>query len=201
MDIELFKNLEKAFAKLSNCDIVNKRMEIPDPSDLVLDQDDLETHVLAQAPATSYYSYKLAEAERIIKALKDDYNKWFLIKKAEAGAQMMGSDPDGYKPSSEAKEARVYINCRQAKKDGGENGIDEDEEWRKKIRLAEEYRDVIKAWYDGYVAKNFQIKTYAMIAENDGRSLTSIKENRTPIEDSLVSFNPSSVKKTFKRIE
>jgi len=197
MDVELFQNLNDGIDKLKSFDISGVRLECPEPGVLVMDQDDFETHVLIQAPAITFYGWHLGRAEAHVKQLKEDYDKWMKIKKAEAQAQIMGKDPDAYKPSEAAKEARVFINSRESAKNS-ENGIDEDEEWKNKIRLAEEYRDTIKAWYDGFVAKNWLLKVFANIQENDGRGVRKIDEKDSVYGKTSIK---SRVKESFKKIQ
>jgi hypothetical protein len=186
MDAKLFENLSKSIKKFDGLDISGYALNNPPPELLLLDQDNFETHVLMQAPAISYYGYQLNRAEATVKSLRDGYDKWLKIKKLEAGAQIMGSDPDGYKPSEAAKEARVFVNSKQESR---VSGVDEDESWREKIRLAEEYRDTIKFWFDGFNAKNFHIKIFGDIMLKDGRQVNSIrKTDNTPVEEPLSSF-------------
>ncbi|MCK9154599.1 MAG: hypothetical protein M0P12_00645 [Paludibacteraceae bacterium] len=196
MDVELFQNLNNGIEKLKSFDISGVRLECPEPGILVLDQDDFETHVLIQAPAITFYGWHLCRAEACVKQLKEDYDKWMKIKKSEAQAQIMGDDPDAYKPSESAKEARVFVNSRDLAKKT-ENGIDEDEDWRNKIRLAEEYRDTIKAWYDGFVAKNWLIKVYGNVLESDGRGLRKIDDKDAVFGKTSIK---SRVQKSFNKI-
>lgn len=196
MDVKLFENLSCGIEKMGDLDISGVKLECPDPKTLVFDQDDFETHVLIQSPAVSFYGWHLARAEAHIKQLKEDYDKWFKIKKLEAAAQLMGSDPEAYKPSEAAKEARVFINCRESAKNNP-NGIDEDQNWKDRIRLAEEYRDAIKCWFDGFNSKNFLIKVYAGILEADGRGVSRISDNEAVFGKTSIK---SQVTKTFKKI-
>jgi hypothetical protein len=196
MEMELFKNISTSIDKLKSFDISGVRLENPEPGVLVFDQDDFETHVLIQAPAITFYGFHLSRAEAVVKQLKEDYDKWMKIKKSEAAAQLMGSDPEAYKPSESAKEARVFINSREAAKKT-ENGIDEDEDWKNKIRLAEEYRDTLKAWYEGFMAKNWLIKVYSGVLENDGRGIRKIEDKEAVYGKTSIK---SRIKESFKKI-
>lgn len=197
MDAKLFANLSDSIKKFDDFDVSGINLHNPPPEILVFDQDDIETHCIMQAPAIAYYGWHLSRAEAVLKQLREDYEKWFKIKKSEAGAQLRGSDPD-YKPSEPAKEARVFVNCQQAKLSGG---VDEDEEWKAKIRLAEEYRDTMKFWHDGFNAKNYLISTYAGVTKADGRAVSGIKaKDLTPVEQPLSGFNSSGAKRVFRRV-
>lgn len=196
MDANLFENLDKAIKKFDEIDVSGINLVNPDPRLLFLDQLDLNTQVIIQSPAMAFYGYKLNRAESELKACKEDFDKWMKIKKLEAEAQLLGSNPEKeYKPSEAKKEARVYVNSRQKAKET--NGIDETEEWQDKIRILEEYRDKIKFWYDGFNTKNFFINGYITRQNQEDCSVETIKQ--TPIEKPLSNMKKTNILTEFRR--
>lgn len=196
MDPKLFESLDKAIEKFNDIDVSGINLYDPDPRILYLDQLDLNTHVIIHASAISFYGYQLNRAEAELRACKEDYDKWMKIKKLEAEAQLLGSNPENeYKPSEAKKEARVYVNSKQKAKET--NGTDEAQEWVDKIRILEEYRDKIKFWYDGFMAKNFLINTYINRQNNEMTAVETVKS--TPVERPLSGMKRTNFSAEFKR--
>lgn len=197
MDAKFFENLDRAIEEVKDTDVSGINLHDPDKRLLFLDQLDVNTHVIIQAPAIAFFGYKLSRAEAELKACKEDYEKWMKIKKLEAEAQLLGNDADnGYKPSEAKKEARVYVNARQKAKETGKE--DESEEWVAKIRILEEYRDKIKFWHDGFTAKNFLINTF-INRQNAEFSSVENTRSQTPVERPLSNMKRPNFQAEFKR--
>ena len=137
MDAQLFENLDKAITKFSQIMPSGIDLSDPDPRILCMDLLDLDTHLNVQSGAIAFYGYQLNRADAELRNAKDAYDKWMKIKKLEAEAQLLGSNPDDkFKPSEAKKEARVYVNSREAAKTR-EDKKDESEEFIEQIKLLE----------------------------------------------------------------
>ena len=193
MNQELHKSLRNAIDKVKEIDVSGIDLDAPEPEILNVDQLDLDTHIIMQPSAIAYYGFLLSEAERELRELKGEYDRWLKTKMLEAGAQLKGSGVDEYKPTKDDKEGRVIINCKQEAKISGE---DELLTWESRISELEKYRNVIKFWLDGFNTKNYLLKLYADRCGIERSSITSIK---TPVEQPLSSMNKHTLIKEFKR--
>lgn len=192
--------LTKAIERFGEVDVSGLKLDEPDERLLLLDQLDIMTHVIIQAPAVAYYNYQFNRADAELRACKEDYEKWLKVKKLEAEAQLvsrMQAQEDGkqYKPTEHMKEARVYVNSREKAK---ETGVDEAEEWINRIRLLESYRDALKFWVDGFNAKNFLINGYASRYNSENTAVEEIRDP-TPVERPLSSLKRSEYGREYRR--
>jgi len=185
MNNELLQKMKNSMERIKETDVSGIKLEDFDERILFVDQLDIDTHLIIQAPALGYYNFLLSDAESELRSLKDSYDRWFKCKMSEASAQLMGSDPDAYKPTESDKKARVYINCKQeAIASQGKNEIDD---WETRIREMEKYRDFLKYWCDTLTTKNFTLSHYInrQNIENGTRDSVKAKKDLTPIERPL----------------
>jgi hypothetical protein len=200
MKNNLLERLQVGINKMGDIDISGSRFDDPTPEMLLLDQLTLDVHTIMQAPAMAYYGMMLAGAEKELKSEKDAFDRWLKVKMLEAGAKLMGSDEKDarYKPSAADKEARVLVDCEQSAKEGKPN-----EYMRRVERISEleDFRNVVKFWYDGFQTKNFHMGHYANRDSDERGAIQTIKAPRvkTPIESPSSSFSGSSIKKAFIR--
>ena len=194
---KLRDRLTVAIEQMGDIDLSGTCFNDPVPSMLYLDQLTLDTHTVMQAPAMAHYGRMLAEAERELREEKDSFDRWLKVKMLEAGAKLLGKEDkeSRYKPTAAEKEARVLIDCEQEEKEGKVN-----EYMRRINRISEleEFRNVVKFWFDGFNAKNFQIGHYANRDLAERGAVHTIRE-KTPVESPSSTMPSRSIKKAFIR--
>lgn len=195
MNPKLFENFDKSIEKFKKIDFAGFNVEDPDPNFLNLECYDLDTHLIAQPGCLAYFSQELSRAESELRAIKKDAEIWMMTKKIEAEAQIQGSDSEKSRVSDEKKEARVYINSAQEAKTR-EDKTDVALQWQEKIRIAEEYRDKVKFWFEGFNSKNYILPLYCSRQTSEQRAVSSYK--KTPVEGPITRIK-SELKSEFMR--
>lgn len=199
MDKGYYDKMMAAMDRIKEVDVAGIKLEEFDERLLYVDQLDINVQLAIQPSAYAYYNSLLNDAEAELKSVKEEYDRWFKCKMSEASAQLMGSNPDAYKPTESDKKARVYINCKQESlASEGKNEIDT---WEDRIRELEKYRNLLKFWCDALTTKNFILPHYINRMNIEGTSISSYKGGHelTPIERPLSNLKKSNLRSDFSR--